>query len=241
MHKLSRREALRGAGVAALAACGGAALPFVSNATDDPLLSSLNRYLAELAWIDSPTTATSIAAARSWVGISRGTSRRSNRREPGPVQGDAEADSQAASGGCIVNRYHRRIRNRDSSMGGLLLATPQVGQCVHRGGGAVMKDIYSIANELEMQVSNVNDLAQILYEYISEAQAFDQEKHGSAITRRGSGQAGLSGLRKAVRCKGAQSRIERAGCGYSPWPMLGAVAITGFCFPARRPRSYDGN
>ena len=49
-------------------------------------------------------------------------------------------------------------------MGGLLLATPQVGQCVHRGGGAVMKDIYSIANELEMQVSNVNDLAQILYE-----------------------------------------------------------------------------
>ena len=45
-----------------------------------------------------------------------------------------------------------------------------------------MKDIYSIANELEMQVSNVNDLAQILYEYISEAQAFDQEKHGSAIT-----------------------------------------------------------
>ena len=37
MHKLSRREALRGTGVAALAACGGAALPFVTNATDDPL------------------------------------------------------------------------------------------------------------------------------------------------------------------------------------------------------------
>ena len=38
MHKLSRREALRGTGVAALAAAGVAALPFVANASNDPLL-----------------------------------------------------------------------------------------------------------------------------------------------------------------------------------------------------------
>ena len=47
MHKLSRREALRGTGVAALAAAGVAALPFVANASDDPLLGLLNRYMAE--------------------------------------------------------------------------------------------------------------------------------------------------------------------------------------------------
>ena len=29
---------------------------------------------------------------------------------------------------------------------------------------------------------------------------------------------------------------QRAGCGCSPPPMLEAVAIAGFCFPARRPR-----
>jgi hypothetical protein len=53
MHKLSRREALRGTGVAALAAAGVAALPFVANASDDPLLGLLNRYMAEEAWFDS--------------------------------------------------------------------------------------------------------------------------------------------------------------------------------------------
>jgi hypothetical protein len=53
MKHIARRELLRGTGVAALAAAGGAALPFVANASDDPLLSLLNRFLAEQAWIDS--------------------------------------------------------------------------------------------------------------------------------------------------------------------------------------------
>jgi hypothetical protein len=55
MQKLARRDVLRGTGVAALAAlaaAGIAALPFVANASDDPLLSLLNRYLAEEAWVD---------------------------------------------------------------------------------------------------------------------------------------------------------------------------------------------
>ena len=52
MNNQSRRDVLRGTGVAAMAAVGAAALPFVANASDDPLLGLLNRYLAERAWID---------------------------------------------------------------------------------------------------------------------------------------------------------------------------------------------
>jgi hypothetical protein len=52
MKHLSRREALRGTGVAALAAAGVAPLPFVTNASDDPLLSLLNRCLAEWEYMD---------------------------------------------------------------------------------------------------------------------------------------------------------------------------------------------
>jgi hypothetical protein len=50
MKHLSRREALRG--TAALAAAGIGAPPFVANASDDPLLGLLNRFLAEREYID---------------------------------------------------------------------------------------------------------------------------------------------------------------------------------------------